>query len=247
MEKMLNVERLNIDFNNNKRKKTKMKKPENKTKFATIAIILMLTITAVLVAVPTGNAQPNLIMNCGNQAILNFNFDVDLNGPSEQLTGLKFAMKAPGATEFTLTTDFPIDNEPGLPGERYVTDAGGDCDIDVVFDQAGDWQVKWVHPETGAESDVATITVAEFVYRTTYPYLGVIPNPVGVNQMVLLHVGQTRPLPDVSMGYDLWVEVKGPDGQIEKIENIKYSSWNIFHYCRSRYSYAQWTIKLIRI
>jgi hypothetical protein len=55
-------------------------------------------------------------MNCDNQAILNFNFDVDLNGPREQLEGLKFAYKPPGATEFILTTDFPIDNEPGLPG-----------------------------------------------------------------------------------------------------------------------------------
>ena len=30
--------------------------------------------------------------------------------------------------------------------------------------------------------------------QATYPYLGVIPNPVGVNQPVLLHVGITESL-----------------------------------------------------
>jgi len=86
-------------------------------------------------------------MNTDTSAIYGSTIDIDLNGPNYQLEGLKFAYKPPGATEFIITTDPPIDNEPGLPGERYVTDAGGDCDIDwTPVDGMGDYEVKWVHP-----------------------------------------------------------------------------------------------------
>jgi hypothetical protein len=162
-----------------------------KTKIFTTLSILSLTISAILVVLPLANAQ-NLIMNCGNQAILNFPFDVDLNGPSEQLVGLKFAYKPPGAADFILTTDFPIDNEPGLPGERYVTDLGGDCDIDVIFTEIGDYEVKWVLPSTGAESNVVTVSVVEEITKPSYAFCGGVPNPVGVNQVVLVHVGITQ-------------------------------------------------------
>jgi hypothetical protein len=201
-----------------------MKLYKIKSKILTIAIVTLLAVSIFAISLPTVHAQ-DLVMNCGTQAILNFPFNVDLNGPSSQLEGLKFAYLAPGATEWVLTTDFEIDNEPGLEGERYVTDPGGDCDIIVVFDHPGDWQVKWVLPATGAESNVVTVEVAEFVYRTSYPYLGVIPNPVGVNQMVLMHVGMTRPLPLVQYGWEnLWIEIVKPDGETDTIENIKTDS-----------------------
>jgi len=190
---------------------------KNKTKITTITLVLLFAISTFAVALPTVHAQ-NLIMNCGNQAILNFPFNVDLNGPTEQLVGLKFAYKAPGASDFVLTTDFPIDNEPGLPGERYVTDTSGDCDIVVTFDHPGDWEVKWVLPSSGAESNVVTVTVASEVLKTSYPYLGAIPNPVGVNQQVLLHVGITEPETRADYGWhDLTVEVKDPQGGISSL------------------------------
>jgi hypothetical protein len=202
----------------------KMKSNKIKSKISTIAIITLLAFSVFAVALPTVQAQ-NLIMNCGTSAIVNFNFDVDLNGPSSQLEGLKFAWKGPSMTDFELTTDFPIDNEPGLPGERYVTDPGGDCDIDVIFPEVGEWQVKWVHPASGAESNVVTVDVQLEVVRTTYPYLGVIPNPVGVNQMVLFHVGITRQTPSVEIGWEgLSIEIKKPNGEIQTIENIKTDS-----------------------
>ena len=189
-----------------------MNTEKSKSKISTIALITLLAVSALLIASPAVHAQ-DLVMNCGTQAILNFPFSVDLNGPSSQLTGLKFAYKAPGASAFVETTDFPIDNEPGLPGERYVTDAGGDCDIVVTFDHPGDWQVKWVHPASGSESNVVTVEVLEEVTKQSFPYLGAIPNPVGVNQMVLLHVGITEPEARVDLGWEgLTITVKDPQG-----------------------------------
>jgi outer membrane protein assembly factor BamB len=57
-------------------------------------------------------------------------------------------------------------------------------------------------------------------YRTkqTYAYIGAIPNPVGVNQQVLLHIGITDYLVVVSHGWeDLTVSVTKPDGTTETL------------------------------
>jgi outer membrane protein assembly factor BamB len=188
-----------------------------KTKISTIALIMMLTISAILVTLPTASAQ-TLIMNCNTEAIWNFDFPVDLNGPTEQLEGLKFAYKPPGATEFIITTDFPIDNEPGLPGERYVTDPGGDCDITVVFTEIGTYEVKWVLPSLGIESNTVSVEVLQEVTQTSYPYIGAVPNPVGVNQLVLLHIGVQEPENRVDWGWEgLTVTAEKPDGTTETL------------------------------
>jgi hypothetical protein len=201
---------------------------EKTKKISTFALILFLTISAIIIILPSTNAQ-NLIMNTASQAILDQPHDVDLNGPTSQLEGLKFAYKPPGATEFIITTDPPIDNEPGLPGERYVTDPGGDCDILwTPTDGKGEYQVKWVLPSTGQESNVVTITVIgieDIPPRPTFAYLGVIPNPVGVNQPVLLHVGITLGLRSVKMGWEgLSVTIEKPDGTTETVSNIRTDS-----------------------
>jgi hypothetical protein len=205
-----------------------MKKIKNKTKISTITLIMVLTVSAILVILPGAYAQ-NLIMNTGTTAILDQPHDVDLNGPTSQLEGLKFAYKPPGAADFIITTDPPIDNEPGLPGERYVTDPGGDCDIDwTPTDGKGEYQVKWVLPSTGAESNVVTITVIgieDIPPRPTFAYIGAIPNPVGVNQEVLLHVGITLGLRSVKMGWeDLSVAIEKPDGSMETLSGIRTDS-----------------------
>ena len=201
-----------------------MKTIYKNTKFSTITLITMLTISAILVAIPIAKAQ-TLIMNVATQGILNFPINVDLNGPSEQLVGLKFAYKPPGATEFIITTDPPIDNEPGLPGERYVTDGGGDCDIIWTPTVAGDYEVKWVLPSAGVESNVVTVSVLAEVTSISYPYLGVIPNPVGVNQVALLHIGMNRPAGLAGDGYEgLTVNVEKPDGTTQTLGPYKTDS-----------------------
>jgi len=56
----------------------------------------------------------------------------------------------------------------------------------------------------------------------TYPYIGTIPNPVGVGQEVLLHVGITQPLGGVQYGWEgLSVTVTRPDGTTETLTGIR--------------------------
>jgi outer membrane protein assembly factor BamB len=57
---------------------------------------------------------------------------------------------------------------------------------------------------------------------TTYPYIGATPNPVGVGQEVLLHVGITKELFSAEMGWEgLTVTVEKPDGHTETLGPFK--------------------------
>jgi len=61
--------------------------------------------------------------------------------------------------------------------------------------------------------------------RKTYAYIGALPNPVGVNQEVLLHIGITQELSLADMGWEgLSVTIERPDGKTDKIENIRTDS-----------------------
>jgi outer membrane protein assembly factor BamB len=56
----------------------------------------------------------------------------------------------------------------------------------------------------------------------TYPYIGAMPNPVGVGQEVLLHVGITKELYSSEMGWeDLTISVERPDGKTETLGPFK--------------------------
>jgi outer membrane protein assembly factor BamB len=57
---------------------------------------------------------------------------------------------------------------------------------------------------------------------TSYPYIGALPNPAGVGQDVLLHVGVLTQLNDASEGWEgLSVTIERPDGKTDTIDNIK--------------------------
>ena len=54
--------------------------------------------------------------------------------------------------------------------------------------------------------------------QETYAFIGATPNPVGVNQEVLLHIGITAQLNIVEDSYyGLSVTIERPDGEIDKI------------------------------
>jgi hypothetical protein len=58
--------------------------------------------------------------------------------------------------------------------------------------------------------------------KMTYAFIGAIPDPVGVNQVVLLHVGITQELQTVAMGWEgLYVTIQRPDGETVTIEDIR--------------------------
>ena len=57
--------------------------------------------------------------------------------------------------------------------------------------------------------------------RATYAFIGATPNPVGVNQETLLHIGITQQLNRVGMQWhDLSVTIEKPDGSTETISGI---------------------------
>jgi hypothetical protein len=54
--------------------------------------------------------------------------------------------------------------------------------------------------------------------KKTYAFIGAVPNPVGVGQEVLLHVGITDPLANEALGWEgLTVTVTRPDGKTETL------------------------------
>ena len=58
--------------------------------------------------------------------------------------------------------------------------------------------------------------------RMTYAYIGVTPNPMGVGQQTLLHIGVTQPYNAVRGGWeDLTVTVTRPDGTTETLGPFK--------------------------
>jgi len=66
------------------------------------------------------------------------------------------------------------------------------------------------------------VATAQIQTKATVCYLGALPNPVGVNQDVLLHVGITDQLPSVEMGYEgLTVSVIDPQGIESSIGPIR--------------------------
>ncbi|MBM4400837.1 MAG: hypothetical protein FJ045_02680, partial [Crenarchaeota archaeon] len=59
----------------------------------------------------------------------------------------------------------------------------------------------------------------------TYAYIGALPNPVGVGQEVLLHVGITKELNSAQMGWEgLSVTITRPDGTTETLRDIRTDS-----------------------
>jgi outer membrane protein assembly factor BamB len=72
-------------------------------------------------------------------------------------------------------------------------------------------------PDVSAQTSQSTLK--------TYAFIGVTPNPVGIGQDVLLHVGITRELTNVAMGWDdLSVTITRPDGTTETISGIRTDS-----------------------
>jgi outer membrane protein assembly factor BamB len=95
----------------------------------------------------------------------------------------------------------------------------------VIFTQLGDYEVKWVLPSTGAESNVVIVTVLEEVTKPSYAFTGGVPNPVGINQVVLVHVGITQQIGRVDDGWEnLSLTIRDPEGIESVIEPIRTDS-----------------------
>jgi hypothetical protein len=71
---------------------------------------------------------------------------------------------------------------------------------------------------------ISLVTLPSTTAQSTekaYPFINAVPNPVGVNQQVYLHVGIKHPLALTSEGWhDLSVEITLPDGSHDSIDDI---------------------------
>jgi hypothetical protein len=125
------------------------------------------------------------------------------------------AHKAPGAASWTYlgpygTTNGRIDadftaeeSELGVHQFQYIVPPQGDLPTNP--DTADG---KWY-------SEVSETDVVKEVFKS-YCFINAVPNPVGVGQEVLMHVGITRPLQSDWMGWEgITVEVTKPDNTTE--------------------------------
>jgi len=72
---------------------------------------------------------------------------------------------------------------------------------------------------------IPSATAQEPGTQVTYPFLGVVPNPVGVNQYILLHTGIFQQLSSALMGWEgIYIEIEKPDGEIDTITDIRTDS-----------------------
>ncbi len=77
-------------------------------------------------------------------------------------------------------------------------------------------------PVTNAQLDVPYVSTGKF---KTQAFIGALPNPVGVGQEVLLHVGIQQQLATAALGWwGLSVTIERPDGKVDKITDIKTDS-----------------------
>ena len=72
---------------------------------------------------------------------------------------------------------------------------------------------------------IALPSVSAQQTQVSYPFIGVVPNPVGVNQVIVLHTGIFQQLSQVQMGWEnITISILRPDGQTDYITGIKTDS-----------------------
>jgi hypothetical protein len=203
-----------------------MKNSISKTMSTMISLILMLAMAISIIAIPNANAQA-LIMNLpgseGAPHILLMvdgpeGYDIDMNGGPGPFQNVSLWIKYPGRPDFTFIGTY-------LTRDQY----GGDLDVyDFDFNETGDFECQWRYPPDSpfypgeSNVEIARVVTADTLPKIpSYAYLGVLPNPIGVGQQVLFHVGITRQLSLVGMGWeDLSITIEKPDGTTDTISGI---------------------------
>jgi outer membrane protein assembly factor BamB len=197
-----------------------MKIAKRRTTTTASTLFLMFAIAISLVVLPAANAQPALIMNLpgpegqlhGPILIHEPNYDIDLNGGPGPGNNISLLIKYPGRTAFTY-----IWSGITLPF------AGGDLDYyDFDFNETGIFELKWAYPPTmSPESNVERLEVLSFIppdTRKAFAYIGATPNPIGVGQETLIHLGISHQLVSALYGWDgLTVTVTRPDDTIKTL------------------------------
>jgi outer membrane protein assembly factor BamB len=184
-----------------------MTNTQSKTFAVAFSLFLMISMAVSIVTLPNVNAQA-LIMNVTDKVLIHSEVDIDLNGGPGPFENVSLFIKYPGRADFTYIG-------------TYETRSNGDLDVyDFDFNETGDFELKWsLPPEHIVDSNVATVEVVLEILRTSFPYIGATPNPVGVGQETLLHLGITQQHSGgVGYGWEgLTVTVTRPDGHTETL------------------------------
>jgi len=191
-----------------------MKLYRGKSKAAAVSLFLLFAMAVSLIVLPFVNAQEPLIMNVATKVVIHSVVDIDLNGGPGPFQDVELWVTYPGRTAFTYI-------------DTYQTRSNGDLDVysndppyPDVFNETGIFKLQWRLPAPATDvSNIVDVECVLEILRTSYPYIGAMPNPVGVNQEVLLHVGITQQHSG-GVGYgwkDLTVTVTKPDGTTETL------------------------------
>ena len=202
-----------------------MKMIKNKTFATLIALILMLTMAFTLVAIPTVSAQAfSIYISAPTIAVPNYPFNVRLEvipaGSTSRIqhawTGVTLAVRYPGSTAWTNLGPYNVPSNGRLDQPFTATEDGTYGFMWIVPPQ----RELPTNPDTtdGTWRSAISETVIRMVYYATYAYINAVPNPVGVGQEVLLHVGITQQLAlDGQHWRDLTVTVTRPDNTTETL------------------------------
>jgi len=201
-----------------KGEKRKMQFNRRKSKATATALFLMFAIAISMVALPAVNAQAgwSIYIDATTSRIRG---EVRLNNVRQQttFTDIMLGVKAPGDTAWTYLGPFSTTN--------------GRYDYTYTFTKAGTHQFQYIVPPQGAlptnpdttdgkwYSEIDEVNIPT---KKTYPYIGAMPNPAGVNQGILLHVGITDPhMGGVGYGWTgLSITITRPDNVVETLSDI---------------------------
>jgi len=191
---------------------------------AAIALILMLALTVSLFSVPLVAAQTwSIYISVGSDWLVRG--EVRLNNVRQQtnFTGITLAVMNPGSTTWRYFGPFSTTNGRV---DYYFGDYPGSLTVN------GNYSFQYIVPPQGslptnnATADgkwYSAIIQREYTRtpKTTYPYIGAIPNPIGKGEATLLHVGITDPIGLVGSGWTgLSIKIWRPDNQTETISDI---------------------------
>jgi outer membrane protein assembly factor BamB len=131
-------------------------------------------------------------------------------------------VRTPGSSSWTSIPMDPGDFSSGRLNYYYtVTELGI---YEFYWNVPAPQQELPANPSTSDgswDSEVSESEVVLRIERATFAYLGALPNPVGVNQDVLFHVGITQQLSIVGMGWeDLTITIERPDNKTDIIDDI---------------------------
>lgn len=190
-----------------------MKFSRSKTIATAVSLFLMLAMATSLIALPAVSAQGTWsIFISGRTSDWRIRGEVRFDNVRNQTTytDIQLGVMIPGATTWTYLGPFSTSN--GRVDHFYQG-----------WTVAGTYTFQYIVPPQGAlPTNDATIDgkwysdTVDLEYtrptRKTYPFINAVPNPVGVGQEVLLHIGITHPLQGaLDKWEDLTVTVTDPD------------------------------------